>query len=673
MKHSRPETGAHEHGGTGHASHHGKMLKDFRKRFLVCLAATPPVLLLSPMIQSITGFEFGFTGDSYVLFAIASFVYIYGGWPFLKGLVDELADRRPGMMTLIGLAVSVAYVYSGLVVFGLRGKVFFWELVTLIDIMLLGHWLEMRSVMGASSALEHLVEMLPSTAHRIGEDGSLEDVGVDELERGDSIKVKPGESIPVDGDVTEGRSEVDESAVTGESTPVVKEAGDDVIGGSVNGNGNLVIEVTGAGGDSYLSKVADMVRRAGDSKSRAQTLADRAAFWLTLAAVTAGLATLISWLAAGQEFVFALERMVTVMVITCPHALGLAVPLVISVITSIAARNGLLVRNRAPFESARLTDMVVFDKTGTLTTGEFHVTDIVPIDGSSEEDILGAAAAVESGSEHTLGKGILLKAEEEGLEVEQAAEFEAVPGKGARGKVNGEEIFVGNTRFLEMLEIEHGEVQTRVDDLAGEGKTAVVVAGREKIRGIIALADTVRDESREAVEMLHEMGISVAMITGDNPSTAGAVAGELDIDRVLAEILPDGKAREIEKLQSGGSIVAMVGDGVNDAPALAQADVGIAIGAGTDVAVETADVVLVENDPRSVIDVIGLSRSTRRKTVQNLFWAAGYNIVAVPLAAGVLYGQGIVLPPAVGALVMSLSTVIVAFNARLISYSGHSR
>jgi len=664
-KHGRKQGGDHHSG-------HGKMLQDFRKRFLVCIAATLPVILLSPMIRSVTGFKPGFPGDSYVLFVIASFVYIYGGWPFLKGLAHELRDRQPGMMTLIGLAISVAYAYSGLIVFGLSGKVFFWELVTLVDIMLLGHWIEMRSVMRASSALERLAELLPSTAHRLREDGTVEEVSVNDLERGDSIRVKPGERIPVDGEVTGGRSEVNESAMTGESTPVAKDTGDTVIGGSVNGNGSLDIKVTGAGEDSYLSKVADMVRRAGESKSRAQTLADRAAFWLTIAALTAGLATLSTWLLAGKEFVFALERMVTVMVITCPHALGLAVPLVIAVITSLAAKNGLLVRNRAPFENARLIDIVVFDKTGTLTTGEFHVTDIVPLDGSGEEQILGAAAAVESGSEHTLGKGILRKAEEEGLKVEQAGEFEAVPGKGARGKVDGEEIFAGNMRFLEMLDIEPGEAADIIARLAGEGKTAVVIASKAKIRGIIALADTVRKESEEAVKMLREEGVTVAMITGDNSATAEAVAVKLGIDHFFAEILPDGKSREIEKLQADGSKVAMVGDGVNDAPALAQADVGIAIGTGTDVAVETADVVLVENDPRAVIDVIRLSRSTRRKTVQNLLWAAGYNIAAIPLAAGVLYDQGILLPPAVGALVMSLSTVIVAVNAKLISYAGHS-
>jgi Cu2+-exporting ATPase len=662
-----------EHNGmkdSDHPSHHRHMMLDFRKRFLISLSATVPVLILSPMIQSWTGLRILFTGDSYVLFAFASLIYIYGGWPFLKGLADELSDKRPGMMTLIGLAISVAYAYSSLVVFGLMGKVFFWELVTLVDIMLLGHWIEMRSVMGASGALEELVKMLPSEAHRLREDGSQEDIRVEELEKGDRIIVKPGEQVPVDGKVTDGSSEVDESALTGESRPVSKEAGNEVIGGSINGTGDLTLSVTGAGGESYLSKVVDMVRSASESRSRAQTLADRAAFWLTIVAVTAGLATLISWLLFGKEFVFALERMVTVMVITCPHALGLAVPLVIAVITSLAARNGLLVRERAAFESARLIDTVVFDKTGTLTTGRFHVTDIVPLDGSSEKSVLAAAAAVESGSEHTLGAGIIRKADEEGVKISSSSEFEAVPGKGARGTVDGREVYVGNARLLEMLDLEPGESSDMIDGLAREGKTAVVVAAESGILGIIALADTVRDEAVEAVKTLQDKGIEVTMITGDNRSTAEAVAEELGIDTWFAEVLPDGKSEKIEELQSEGKKVGMVGDGVNDAPALAQADIGIAIGAGTDVAVETADVVLVKNDPRAVIDVIALSRATRRKTIQNLLWASGYNIIAIPLAAGVLYHKGIVLAPAVGAMVMSLSTVIVAANAKLVSYKG---
>jgi Cu2+-exporting ATPase len=434
----------------------------------------------------------------------------------------------------------------------------------------------------------------------------------------------------------------------------------------------LTVTVSKTGGESYLSQVIELVRRAGESASRAQTFADRAAFWLTIIALSAGAVTLAAWLLAGKEFVFALERMVTVMVITCPHALGLAVPLVISVITSLSARNGLLIRRRAAFEGAYALDMVVFDKTGTLTAGEFGVTDVVPLEGSDADGILRIAAAVEMGSEHTIGRGIVSEAERRGLNVKQAGEFEAVPGKGARGTVDGREFLIGNRRLLEMLDIDAGDAQERISGFAQEGKTAVVVADRNGVRGVIALADTVRDGSRETVELLRDRGIEIAMITGDGEATARAVASEIGIDRYFSEILPDEKSRKIERLQSAGTRVAMVGDGVNDAPALARADVGIAIGAGTDVAVEAADVVLVENDPRAVLDVIGLSRTARRKTVQNLAWATGYNIVAIPLAAGVLHAYGIVLPPAIGALIMSLSTVIVAVNARLVSYETHA-
>ncbi len=658
----------HGHGGHDHASHHAHMLEDFKKRFWISLGATVPVLVLSPMIQSLLGVSFGFAGDRYLLFAISSFIYFYGGWPFLTGLVDEIKKTRPGMMTLIAVAISVAYVYSSLVVFGLRGRVFFWELATLIDIMLLGHWIEMKSVMGASRALEELAKLMPKEAHLLQEDGTTEDVPLEELHQGDHVLVRPGEKIPVDGQITDGASEIDESMVTGESKPASKEQGDAVIGGSVNGTGSLTIRVEKTGEESYLSQVVNLVREAGQSKSRAQGLADKAAFWLTVIAITVGVVTLTAWLLLGREFVFALERMVTVMVITCPHALGLAVPLVVAMITAVSARHGLLIRNRTSFESARRLDVVVFDKTGTLTKGQFGVSDVVSLGDWSTDELLRDAASVEQNSEHTIARAIVDTAQEKGLQLTRVKDFASIPGKGATAKLDGWTVYLGNKGILEAAGIEGAEVTDQADRFAREGKTVVLVVTDKKVQGLIALADIIRDESRQAIRGLKALGIEVSMITGDNEATARYVAEELGLDSYFAEVLPDEKSEKIRTLQAEGRRVAMVGDGVNDAPALAQADVGIAIGAGTDVAVETADVVLVENDPRDVADIISLSQLTHRKMKQNLAWATGYNVIAIPLAAGVLSGIGIVLPPAGGALVMSLSTVIVAVNARLISY-----
>ena len=644
------------------------MMVDFRRRFFIALAVTVPVLILSPMIQSFTGLKLSFAGDSYVLFALSTFVYLYCGWPFLTGLVDEIGERKPGMMTLIALAVTVAWVYSAMVTFGLPGKVFFWELVTLIDVMLLGHWIEMRSLLGASRALEELVEMLPSSAHLVEEGGGTRDVEISEIEKGDTVLVKPGEKVPVDGKISDGESEIDESMITGESKPVSKGEGDEVVGGSVNGSGSLKIEVTGTGEESFLSQVVEMVRKAGESKSRAQSLADRAAFWLTVVAISVGAVTLVSWLLFGKEFVFALERMVTVMVITCPHALGLAVPLVIAVITSLSAKNGLLIRNRTQFENARTVDVVVFDKTGTLTSGEFGISDIVPAGDIGEEELLRLTAAVESESEHSIAAGIVKDAKDRGMKIPGAEGFEAMPGKGAGAQVEDRRVHVGNTRMLEELGVDGGEARDRAKELEEGGSTAVYIVIDGELAGVIGLKDRVREESRAAVDRLKNKGVEVMMLTGDSGSVAKSVAGELGIDGYFAEVLPDRKSDKIEELQSQGRRVAMVGDGVNDAPALAKADVGIAIGAGTDVAAETADIILVDNDPNGVSSIIELSRLTRRKMLQNIGWATGYNVIAIPLAAGVLYTYGIVLPPAVGALVMSLSTVIVAINARLVSF-----
>ncbi|HUW23640.1 MAG TPA: heavy metal translocating P-type ATPase [bacterium] len=659
---------AHKHAEKGHAAHHAHMVEDFKRRFWISLIATIPVLILSPLVQSLLRFSLKFPGDKFALFGISTFVYFYGGRPFLKGIVEELKRKQPGMMTLIALAITVAYAYSSGVVFGIRGKFFFWELVTLIDIMLLGHWIEMRSVMGASRALEELARLMPSQAHLVLDDGSVRDIKLEELKKGDKVLVKPGERVPADGRVIDGDSEINEAMITGESKPVSKEAGNSVIGGSVNGSGSLTIQVEKTGKDSYISQVIELVRTASESKSRAQSFADKAAFWLTLIAITAGTITLIAWIILGKEFVFALERMVTVMVITCPHALGLAIPLVIAVITALSAQNGLLIRNRTAFESARNLQMIVFDKTGTLTKGEFGVSDIISLGDWSEDDLLRKVASVEINSEHTIAKGIVKKAKEKNLKLSKVEKFEAIAGKGAKAQIEGEKIFVGSKGIFDVANVKSVEAEKKMEEIASQGKTIVFVISGKKIQGIIGLSDIIRDESKEAAGKLRDLGLEMAMITGDNNATAKYVAGQLGLDTYFAEVLPDKKSEKIKQLQRQGKKVAMVGDGVNDAPALAQADVGIAIGAGTDVAVETADVILVKNDPRNVVDIIALSRATQRKMVQNLVWATGYNIFAIPLAAGVLYKYGIILAPAVGALIMSLSTIIVAINARLISY-----
>jgi len=642
------------------------MVDDFRRRFWVSLALTVPVLATSEMLQHLLGLRgvLAFPGDQYVEFAFASAVYFYGGWPFLTGLVDELRKRLPGMMTLVALAITVAYVYSALVVFGLPGSVFFWETATLIDIMLLGHWIEMRSVLGASRALEQLVRLLPAEAHRVRADGSVEEVPLDALRPGDRALVKPGEKIPTDGRVVQGRTSVNQAMLTGESQPVEKGEGDEVIGGAVNGEGAITIEVRRTGADTYLSQVIELVRKAQQTRSRTQDLADRAACWLTLIAIGGGTVTLVAWLGAGREFSFALERMVTVMVITCPHALGLAVPLVVAVSTALSAQNGLLIRDRSAFERARELDAVVFDKTGTLTEGRFGVTDIVPLDGRTEHDVLRLAASLESRSEHPIAAGIVRAATERGLRYPAPDELAAIPGKGAQGIVDGAEVKVVSPGFLKDQGLAVRDA--RVVRLAEQGKTVVYVLMGGKAIGAIALADVIRPESRQALGRLKTMGIKPMMLTGDSTAVARWVAMELGLDDYFAEVLPDQKAAKIEEVKRRGLTVAMVGDGVNDAPALVAADVGIAIGAGTDVAIESADIVLVRSDPRDVPVIVELARATYRKMVQNLWWATGYNAVAIPLAAGVLANAGILLSPALGAVLMSASTVVVALNAQLL-------
>jgi Cu2+-exporting ATPase len=650
--------------GKTQSGHHGHMIDDFRRRFWVSLCITIPILLLSPMIQKFIGLDdaLRFNGDSLILFALSSIVFFYGGWPFLKGLFAELKKNKPGMMTLIAIAISVAYFYSSAVVFGLSGKIFFWELVTLIDIMLLGHWIEMKSVMGASKALEELARLMPSDAHKILDDGTVVDVPLEELKTNDRILVKPGEKIPADGIVVEGQSSVNEAMLTGESKPVAKKEEDKVIGGAVNGEGSLKVVVEKTGKDSFLSQVIDLVREAQESKSKTQDLANRAAFWLTIIAIAGGTITLAYWLTiGGQDFAFALERMVTVMVITCPHALGLAVPLVVAVSTAISAKNGLLIRNRTAFEKARNINAIIFDKTGTLTKGEFGVTDVISLDSEfSNNEIIQFAASVENHSEHPIAQGIVKSA----AGTFDIKDFTAIPGKGAMGNVKGKTVAVVSPGYLRDKNISPND--KRIEDLMEQGKTVVFLLIDNQLKGAIALADIIRKESKEAIGKFKELGIKTIMLTGDNEKVAKWVADELQLDEYIAEVLPHQKAEKAKEFQSKGYIVAMTGDGVNDAPALAQADVGIAIGAGTDVAVETADIVLVRSNPLDVLAIIQLAKATYKKMVQNLLWATGYNTVAIPLAAGVLYNLGILLSPAAGAALMSLSTIVVAINAKLL-------
>jgi P-type Cu2+ transporter len=656
--------GAAGHEGHDHHDHHAHMVADFKKRFWISMILTVPVLLLSPMIQGFLGLQesLRFDGDLYLLFAISSVIFFHGGWPFLKGMADELKARRPGMMTLIAVAIATAYIYSAVVVFGLEGKIFFWELATLIDVMLLGHWIEMKSVMGASKALEALAKLMPSEAHRVMPDGSVVDVPLNELQSGYNVLVKPGEKVPADGDVIDGLTSVNESMLTGESVPVVKGEGDSVIGGSINGEGSITVVVMKTGAESFLSQVIDLVKEAQESKSKTQDLANRAAVWLTAVALGGGALTLIYWyFIAGQDFAFALERTVTVMVIACPHALGLAIPLVVAVSTSLAAGNGLLIRDRTAFEAARKIDAIIFDKTGTLTEGRFGVTDVLVLDKShSRQEILNYAAAVEAHSEHPIAQGVVATVERP-LPVEN---FKAIPGKGAEGRVRDREVKVVSPGYLAENDLRVSD--TRIQELSAQGKTVVFVVIDGNVTGALALADIIRPESAESIAALKSMGIKTMMLTGDNRHVAKWVSEQIGLDEFFAEVLPQEKSAKVKEVQSRGLTVAMTGDGVNDAPALAQADVGIAIGAGTDVAVEAADIVLVRSNPKDVAAILKLSQATYRKMIQNLWWGAGYNILAIPVAAGVLYSFGILLSPAGGAALMSLSTVIVAINARML-------
>jgi Cu2+-exporting ATPase len=635
-------------------------MAEFKKKFLISIILTIPILLLSEMIQTLI---FGnkiivIPFQNYALLFLSAIVYVYGGWPFLKGLVDEVRAKLPGMMTLIGMAITVAFFYSAATVFLSLGMDFFWELATLIDVMLLGHWIEAKSVLGASMALEELVRIMPTTAHLL-RNGEIVDAPVSQLKPKDIVLVRPGEKIPSDGIVLEGESFVNVALLTGESKPVHKEARSKVIGGAINGEGVLKVVVEKTGEDTYLAQVIKLVRQAQESRSRTQDLANRAAALLFYVALASAIIAYVVWFVFGNPNL-ALENAVTVLVIACPHALGLAIPLVVALSTSITAKSGILIRDRKAFEMVKDVDAVVFDKTGTLTLGSFGVSDTVAF--IPEEELLKLTASVELNSEHIIAKAIVDYARQKGIEIPQTKEFRAIPGKGAYGKVGKREVYVGSLNLLNDMKVEVKD--QKIDALMKQGKTVIFTLVDGKITGAFALSDTIREESYEAVKKLREKSIKVYMLTGDSQEVAKWVAEEIGIDDYFAQVLPDKKAEKIALLKEKGLKVAMVGDGINDAPALVTADVGIAIGAGTDVAIESADIILVRNDPRDVLKVIELSKRTYSKMVQNLWWAAGYNIVTIPLAAGVLHNFGVVLPPWIGALVMSLSTVIVALNAQ---------
>lgn len=644
-----------------HQNHHEMMIKDFKTRLLISLIVTVPILILSPMIQEWVNVTIAFPGSNLLLFALSAFIYFYGGWPFLKGLVDELKEKKPGMMTLIAMAITVAFLYSTATVFGLKGNDFFWELATLVDIMLLGHWIEMRAVLSASSALEKLAELMPNTAHLL-KDGDVIDIDISELTSGDRILIKPGEKIPADGTILKGASYINESMLTGESKPVKKSDADKVIGGSINEDGSIEVEVKDIGADSYLSKVIDMVEKAQKSKSKTQNLADKAALWLTIIALTVGFGTLLVWYLISNDFAFAIARMATVMVITCPHALGLAMPLVVASSTAQSAKNGLLIRNRTQFENSRKIDTVVFDKTGTLTHGEFGVNFIEVFDENyTKDDVIKFAASLEKNSEHPIANGIIKKQEEMRLPTLDMDNFQAIKGKGIEGTIDGKDVMVVSPGYLREKNI---KVAKALPEHGVSTNVFLLIDG--KLIGAIGLSDRIREASYNAIKRLKDENIKTWMLTGDNEKTAKQVSEELGLDGYFAEVLPEQKQEKIKQLQAEGRFVAMTGDGVNDAPALAQADVGIAIGSGTDVAAETADIILVNSNPEDVVSLIDFGKATYKKMVQNLIWATGYNVLAIPLAAGVLSGIGIVISPAVGAVLMSLSTIIVAINAKLL-------
>ena len=649
-----------------HNKHEGHKTNIFKLKFWVSLALSIPVVMYSDITQDLLNWQAPqFPGSDFIPFVLGSIIFFYGGWIFLVSAYRELKAKMPGMMTLIALAILTAYIYSSyIIIFGASGRDLFWELATLITIMLLGHWMEMRAVTGAQGALKELSKLLPDTAEVI-RGGKEITVPLEDLKANDLVLVKPGGRIPADGEVIEGSSEVDESIITGESNPVIKHKGAEVIAGTTNGDGSLKIKVTKIGKDTFLSGVMRLVQEAQASKSKLQLLSDKAAFFLTIVAVVTGGVTLVAWLAAADAS-FAIQRMVAVLVIACPHALGLAIPLVASISTTKAAQNGFLVKQRMALEAARNIDVVLFDKTGTLTRGEFGIDTILPIKGYSEDDLLSLAASVNSHSEHPIAKAIVSKAKANRIELKEIKNFKRLAGKGAQALLAGKTVVVGSPQLAAELKIDQSEVKDKILELSTQGKTVIYVIVENELAGVIALADIIREESRQAITELHKLGIKTAMITGDSEKVAAWVAQEIGLDEYFAQVLPEDKSAKVKLLQSEGQKVAMVGDGVNDAPALTQSDLGIAIGAGTNVAIESAGIILVRDDPKDIVKIIRLSQYTYKKMIQNLWWAAGYNIIAIPLAAGVLVSKGIMLQPAVAALFMSLSTVIVAANAVLL-------
>ncbi|WP_213809872.1 copper-translocating P-type ATPase [Jeotgalicoccus sp. WY2] len=661
--HHNHEESHESHNHSGH-DHHAHMVTDFRNKFFIILIFTIPIVLLSPMIQNFIGVDWQFTGDSYIVAALATFVYFYGGWPFIKGAYDELKNKEPGMMTLIAMAISVAYFYSMAVVFGFNGEEIFWELATLVLIMLLGHWIEMRAINNASKALESLASLMPDTANRITENGETEEVQIDDIKAGDLLLVKPGEKMPLDGKIVKGKSQVDESMLTGESVPVGKSVDDEVIGGSINREGSLTIEVEKLMNESYLTQVIDMVRESQRTKSKTQDVTNKAAKWLFYIALAAGIITFIVWISVGATIDTAIMRLVTVLVIACPHALGLAAPLVISVSTSLAAKHGLLIRKRPQFEKARKINAVIFDKTGTLTEGKFGVTDIQTFNNIDENTLLSYAATIENDSEHPIARGILNEAKLKELELLEMSNFNSITGVGIEGTIDDKQVKVVSPGYVRKQKIDFDD--KNFNKWSEQGKTVVFLLVNEELAGAIALADKIKESSKQAIEQLHKRNIKAIMLTGDNQKVANYVAEQIGIDEVYAEVMPDEKADKVTEIQERGLIVAMTGDGINDAPALTKADVGIAVGAGTDIAIDSADIVLVDSNPKDILAIFSLSKKTYNKLIQNLIWATGYNVIALPLAAGVLAPWGIILSPAVGAILMSLSTIIVAINAQLL-------
>ncbi len=652
----------HNHEHHDHRDHHRSMIEDFKRRFIIALIVTVPILVLSPMIQTWFNFELNFPGDRFVLFGLSTFIYFYGGWPFLTGLYGELKEKQPGMMTLIALAISVAFIYSSMTVFGFPGDDFFWELATLIVIMLLGHYIEMKSVLSASKALDELAKLMPDEAHLIdGED--IKEVKVSTLKKDDRILIKAGEKIPADGIIIKGDTSINEAMITGEATPVDKTVDDEVIGGSINGDGSLEVKVKGSKDEAYLSKVITMVEAAQNAKSKSQDLANKAAALLTYLALSVGVVTLLTWSFITGDITFSIARMATVMVIACPHALGLATPLVVARSTAISAQNGLLIRNTTAFENAGNIDTVVFDKTGTLSEGRFGVDFIVLEDKElSEDDLVKIAATLEKDSEHPIAKGILSESKARNIKLGKLTNFKAIKGKGITGNVDGTK-----TEALSRKALDDKGIKPQAFDEEDRHTTNVFIVQNDELKGVIGLSDQIRKSAKTAITTLQKRGIECLMLTGDNKRAAKHVAEHLGLDGYFAEVLPEDKQKKIKALQAKGRTVAMAGDGINDAPALAQADMGIAVGSGTDVAAETADIILVNSDPADVEAIITFGTATNRKMKQNLFWATAYNIIAIPLAAGVLYGIGILISPAVGAVFMSLSTVIVAFNAKLLN------